>query len=167
MKYDDEQFAPVESEFPDSNNLQYHYEPKPMRPVPPITAHEFSRRFHACYRPRPHLHSWFHRCNRPCSSRNVLPLIPQRNARLEVCGEQREEFWGILARERRSFFRVAIYNGICILPCVIFFFMWLFAWGHTSDLQNASAPLIVTFTALAMFWSFVFMSSPAFQIPAY
>jgi hypothetical protein len=133
-----------------------------MKPVPPIDIHEFNRRFNACYRPRAHLH-WLHKCKPSCTSRQVLALFPQRDSKLEEGGDEREEFWGIYARERHSFFRVAIYNILCILPCVVFFFTWLFGWGHSGDLQNASIPIGITLTALNIFWGFLFLVSPAFQ----
>ena len=52
-----------------------------------------------------------------------------------------ELFYGLYAKERRSFARVAVYACLCNLPGVIFFFLWLFRWGHDADLQNASVPL--------------------------
>lgn len=108
-KFEENKYAPLAEEYPKEINLQYYYNPKPMKPIPPIDIHEFNRRFNTCYRPRAHLH-WPHKCKPSCTSRQVLALFPQRDSKLEEGGDKREEFWGIYAKERHSFFRVAIYN---------------------------------------------------------
>jgi len=133
-----------------------------MKPVPPIDSHEFNRKFNACYQPRPHLH-WYNRCRSPCHSRLVLNLFPQRYHRLVEQGDNREEFWGLYVVERFSFFRVLAYNICCMLPSIVFFFMWLFTWKHPGDLQNASVPIMATITALTVFWGFLIFDSEKYR----
>ncbi|KAI2640876.1 hypothetical protein GGS26DRAFT_540133 [Hypomontagnella submonticulosa] len=167
-KFGNDEFEPVKMEYPAGDNSDYHFEPKPMLPLPPISDHEFARRLKACYEPT-NLH-FFHRCRKPCSSRDVLPRIPKRKRRLETEGESREEFWGIYARERISALRVFIYNAVCLTPSIAFFFAWLFQMGirvdnddqDTSsklqvDLQNPSIPLTITIGLLGLFWGIMFV----------
>ena len=91
-KFDDREHAPLAEEYPDENSFQYYYDPKPMKPIPPIAIYEFNRRFNTCYRPRPHLHL-LHKCKPLCVSRELLVLFPQRDSELEEGGDAREEFW--------------------------------------------------------------------------
>jgi hypothetical protein len=124
--------------------------------MPPITKHEFKKRFYSCT-PNP-LHF---RCYRDCKcsklrkkahNREIIDLLPKKLTRLNVASDRKEQFWGIYARQEIHFFRVLVYNTLCISPLVWFFFMWLFPWGHNGDLQGASAPLMVMMALLSMFW---------------
>ena len=158
-KFDAYEYAPLAMEYPDVKNPHYFYQPRPMQPMPPIDAHEYNRRFHACYTPRGSLH-WFHRCRRPCSSRELLHRFSKRDSKLEEGGNAREEFWGIYARERLSFLRISVYNVVCLMPCVAFFFFWLFGLRHVGDLQNAAVPVGISLSGLTMFWGFIILGSP-------
>lgn len=71
---------------------------------------------------------------------------------------EREYFYGLYARERRSFFRVMIYMSLCNVPGVVFFFLWLFKWGHDSDLQNASIPVMLSLSFTLGFVMLVYES---------
>ena len=156
-KYEAHRYEPRREEFPDGKHHQdYQYDPNPMNLIPPIGPHEFYDRFHACYNPRPAFH-FLHKCvsfNR--RTRDLLQLFPKCNSDLAEDSDKREPFWGIVAREQPSIFRLLLYNFACASPCLIFFFMWLFSWGHRGDLQNASVPFSVMLAALSIFWSIFF-----------
>jgi hypothetical protein len=128
---------------------------------PPISRHEFHTRFYACYQPRPSLH-WFHKCIKGCrSSQKTIDLLPKRRTFLEEGGDDREVFWGIYAREKPSILVVIVYNVVCLIPFLTFFFLWLFRWGHSGDLQNASVPIFISISMISVFWS-VFLASLQF-----
>jgi hypothetical protein len=125
--------------------------------MPPISAHEFRRRFYACYR-RCSISKvvrlrFSHKCWRPCRySSEALDRIPKKNMRLEERGSAREFFWGIHGVERISFFTVATYHLLILLPPLIFWFLWLFQWGNFGDLQNASVPFLSALGLISLFW---------------
>ncbi|KAM7208690.1 hypothetical protein V8F06_014931, partial [Rhypophila decipiens] len=48
-KFDDHEFVPKQKDsFPDARNTDYIYQPRPIDSIPPISKHEFQRRFYAC-----------------------------------------------------------------------------------------------------------------------
>jgi hypothetical protein len=142
-------------------NPDYHYAPKPMSDMPPISAHEFYRRFYFYCQPRSLLH-WHIRCRQIRGHcREVLDLLPKKVSELEESGDQRETFWGIYAREIVCLRWVLFYNSLCILPLVWFFFMWTFKWGRNHDLQGAAIPISVMLSMLSVFWS-LFLGSLRF-----
>lgn len=124
--------------------------------MPPITEHEFRRRFYACYNrcsmSKIIFLSAFHRYNRVCRQSQVLSRIPKKTWRLEANGDSREIFWGILAIEEISFLVVSIYHFLILVPGFIFWFLWLFFWDHGGDLQNASVPFLALLACLPLFW---------------
>lgn len=123
--------------------------------IPPIGPHQFYDRFYACYNPRRIFH-FYHRCKKlNRSNRDLLDQFPKRKTSLIEDSDKHEAFWGIVAREQLSVFRILLYHFICVVPCVVFFFMWMFSWGHAGDLQNASVPLSVMLVALSIFWGFI------------
>ncbi|KAL6165452.1 hypothetical protein ACJQWK_08678 [Exserohilum turcicum] len=147
-------YEPRREEFP--NGVEYQYAPRPMDPMPPITPHQFYHRFHACYDPRPYFH-FYHKCRSFNKfTRDHLRMIPKRELTIVEGSDKQEAFWGIFARERPSILRLLLYNFACALPCIIFFFMWLFSWGHSGDLQTASVPISVMLALLSVFWSIFF-----------
>lgn len=139
--------SPTKIDFPLDDNTEYEFSPCPMDsisrpPDGPITAGEFHDHFYrACYP----CHTWHqHQRQRRLFSQlntSAIQSLPKRKQELETHDGKREVFWGIYARERRCFAWVLGYGCLCNLPGVIFFFLWLFRWGHVSDLQNASVPV--------------------------
>ena len=124
-----------------------------MDDIPPITQHEFNKRFYACHTPRPLLH-WYHKCKKLGShSHDVLKVLPKKKTELEEGGDKREYFWGIYARETISLRWVLFYNFVCVLPMVVFFFLWIFPLGPDVDLQTVSVPLGMMIPMLSLFWS--------------
>lgn len=85
-------------------------------------------------------------------------MLPKKKTELEEGGDNREIFWGVYAREMPSFRMVVIYNVICILPLLVFFFLWLFPLGHGAELESAAVPLSIMLGMLSLFWS-VFLGS--------
>jgi hypothetical protein len=159
-KFDEYAVTPREKDqYPDDRvhkNSDYDFQPRPVVDMPPITKHEFKKRFYSC------TPSFFHlRCYRNCEcvklrkkahNREIIDLLPKKLTRLDIGSDKKEQFWGLYARQEIQFCRVLVYNVMCISPMGWFFFMWLFVWGHDGDLQGASAPLMVMMALLSMFW---------------
>jgi hypothetical protein len=142
---------------PPPNDDQYKYKPKPIEHEPPISMHEFYYRFHACHdrclASRFSIFRPMHKCRRPYShARGAVEKIPKKTLRVEEEGDCRSFFWGLCAVEKLSFYMVAIYHALVILSCLLFWFLWLFPWGHSSDLQNASVPLLAALGLIQLFW---------------
>ncbi|KAK6856480.1 hypothetical protein PG995_006667 [Apiospora arundinis] len=162
-KFEEDEVAPRKRDsFPDASDPFYQFRPRPMDRIPPISPHEFYRRFHTCFETtkRYHVH---HTCKvMRGHTRDVLHLLPQRTRELELGGDKREHFWGLYAREAVSLQRVLIYNAVCLFPVLGFFFAWLFGgFGSATDLQNASVPIGLMTSLLSLFWS-LFLSSLQF-----
>lgn len=140
-----------------------------MRDMPPISEHEFYKRFYSSSPPRPlHWHVLHSKTTRKCTQfkrrghcREIIELLPKKLSLLDEGGDQREFFWGMFAREVVCLRWVFFYNVICMLPLVWFFFMWIFRWGHASDLQDASVPVTMVLGMLSVFWS-IFLGSLQF-----
>ena len=78
--------------------------------------------------------------------------MPKRLWPLEIGGNARETFWGLYVVENISFLRVAVFHAVVIVPAVVFWFLWLFYWGHGGDLQNASVPFLCALGVVSLFW---------------
>ncbi|KAK8103008.1 hypothetical protein PG984_016154, partial [Apiospora sp. TS-2023a] len=96
-KFEENEFSPTQKDsFPGSTDPCYQFVPRPMDLVPPISKHEFYRRFHSCLETskRYHLH---HTCKvLRGHSYDVLHRLPKRTQELELGGDKRERFWGAL-----------------------------------------------------------------------
>lgn len=154
-KFGEGDFAKISNEMPPSENKHYQYRPKPMRDMPPISQHEFWKRF---YFGQPcrlfcRLTRRFHKCKktcRPCC--DAVDRVPKKIWPLEEGGDAREYFWGMLAVEKVSFPVVACYHSIFLIGPFAFWFLWLFYWNHHGDLQNASVPLAAVMGLLSLLW---------------
>ena len=136
--------------------------------MPPITPHEFRRRYYSCRRNCPVSRSpflwYFHRCKKPCRlGVDAVDRIPKRTSRLELDGDARSYFWGLYAIECISFFKVAVYHSIIIIPSFIFMFLWLFCWDHSGDLQDASVPFLCGLALLPLLRGFLHSVSEAYS----
>ena len=136
--------------FPDDTDLTYDFSPRPpeyMPPDGPISHDEFH--FHYYYDHCPSYLSWkrwfatsyFTTTGPSVASRTALDAVPKRKSELNKEDGKRELFYGLYAKEARSAFRVVMYISLCNIPGVLFFFLWLYQWGHGSDLQGASVPV--------------------------
>jgi hypothetical protein len=132
--------------FPDPGDFLYKYEPRPPKELPPhgpISQDEF--RLHYYYTVCPSLLSWerWHRRQIGLSTveKEALEAVPKRVLKLDMQNGKREHFYGLYAKEARSAWRVALHLTLCNIPGVIFFFLWLYQWGHGSDMQGAAVPV--------------------------
>ncbi|KAI0451550.1 hypothetical protein F5B21DRAFT_486383 [Xylaria acuta] len=133
-EYFSNRFDELEGEIPPPTNPSYHYSPKPMDTPIPITVHEFNDRFYkkvvtcgatgVC----------------PCGIQDLVDRIPQKRVRARSRKLPRDQFWGIIARERKSRLKLLVYIAVSSIPGFILFFLWLFTWDHES-LQDASVLL--------------------------
>jgi hypothetical protein len=92
------------------------------------------------------------KCGRYPGRKGALDRIPKRNRWLDVGGQEREFFWGLLATEQVSALRVFWYHVLILSGPFAFWWLWLFLWGHSGDLQNASLPFSTVCVLLSMFW---------------
>ncbi|KAF2164064.1 hypothetical protein M409DRAFT_56787 [Zasmidium cellare ATCC 36951] len=162
QKYDINAGAPCSLSYPPQSRTDYDFTPRvpiPSPPAGPISAHEFRGRF---YKSSQHPFGWYldflQRLAAPGKAkmrirdaRDAIALLPKRAKCLEMDDGKRELFWGLYARERRGFAWVLAYGLLCNIPAIIFFFLWLFRWGHGADLQNASVPLTMSIS-LSLFF---------------
>lgn len=140
-KYGIERSEPVAVDFPADDDQMYECDPSPPESRPPegpIAQGEFRDRFYkSCYA----CHSWHrHRRRQLFNLKDdaAIKLLPKRIQELEMADGQRERFWGINAKERICFAWVAAYALLANVPGLIFIFLWLFQWHHSTDLQGAS-----------------------------
>ncbi|MCJ1388309.1 hypothetical protein MMC18_001155 [Xylographa bjoerkii] len=156
-KFSDREFALLCAEIPDPTNDDYHYPPKPVTHNPPISPHEFRSRFSNSRKRRSSskasISHYIHHCKIPCRpSQEAVARIPKKVFPLEEEGHGHEYFWGIHAVERISFLVVMIYHTLLLLPPLVFWFLWLFAWVHEGDIQNAAIPFMAAVTMMAVVW---------------
>jgi len=84
--------------------------------------------------------------------------LPKKTSQLHENDGSRELFWGLYAVERRAFAWVFAYGCLCNAPGAIFFFLWLFRWGHAADLQNASVPVQLSLSLTICFVALLYDS---------
>jgi hypothetical protein len=168
---------PLQISFPADANPDYDFVPRPLDTEPPegpITKEDFYDRFYHndnASPPNPTGKNPFTRCNAcPCytwtqhqssqlgsmpstttTESQSLSVLPKRKLPLQLHDGKREVFWGLYIRERRCFAWVVAYGCLCNLPGVLFFFLWLFAWGHQADLQNAAVPVQLSLSLTVCF----------------
>lgn len=151
-KYAPEVFESLGKDFPSHQHHEYKYDPRPIDLNPPISPREFKDRFYnICEKPTV-LHRPWHSC-RKFSYRTGMALtsIPKRTHIVEMGCETREKFWGIIAQEERCAAWVIFYLSLTVVPWIVFFFLWLFQWHHSADLQGASVPLSINISLIAIF----------------
>lgn len=144
--------------FPDDiHRPQYRYSQPPRA----ICEHVFYKRFYGRSKPCKKHGLLFSRlrCTRSCRKSipgvSILERIPKRIYGVEDNLDE-EILWGLAAVLKPTFFRVTVYSMLIFTPSIVFWFMWLFSWGHAGDLQNASIPLITTITVLMpLFWYYI------------
>ncbi|GAB7333728.1 hypothetical protein MBLNU13_g05263t1 [Cladosporium sp. NU13] len=148
--------ARLQIAFPAPTDQLYDYMPKPLKemelpPHGPISPDEF--RQHYYYQVCPSLLSWerWHgrRTGLSLAETKAFDAAPKRVVELDMQNGRREIFYGLYAKEARSALRVAIHMSICCFPGVIFFFLWLYQWGHGADLQGAAVPVQLSLTLVA------------------
>lgn len=161
-KYGYSRGARLKVAFPEQGDVEYDFAPRVQNPAPPdgpVSSDEF--RDHYYLPDCPSLYSWrrYHlrfRGHFMKIAREALEAVPKRHTQVNMDDGLTELFYGLYAKERRSFVRVAVYACLCNLPGVVFFFLWLFHWGHGADLQNASVPLTLSLSLTLGFAAVVF-----------
>jgi hypothetical protein len=133
---------------PARDDQDYIYTPKPMDREPPISKHEFYDRFYKKILSEDCILQGTHNCH----ERDAVERIPQKKDLVSTTGVSRPQFYGIIAREKKSGIRMLVYICLSSIPGIIFFFLWLFKWGHDS-LQDASSLLVVSFTLLGLLYA--------------
>jgi hypothetical protein len=125
-------------------NLDYYYLLQADDPEPPLSRHEFAHRFYKCYAGgKRHTHWWWATCKISCRKNDdYLQKIPKRDRWVVEDSDKPEIFWGLLAKEVIQFIRVFLYHLISLGGPVAFFIFWI-KTGHSSDLQDASIPMMV------------------------
>ncbi|KAF2715847.1 hypothetical protein K431DRAFT_192443, partial [Polychaeton citri CBS 116435] len=146
---------PSKEDFPPNDEYNYDFVPRPLHtasrpPSGPIWATDFRHNYYGCPH---HCHSWHRHRYRKArwQSRDDIQRLPQRVFCINLDDGQREVFWGLYARETREYVWILAYGIFANVPGTIFFFLWLFGWGHSSDLQNAAVPLTFSTTLTILF----------------
>ncbi|KAK5164332.1 uncharacterized protein LTR77_010028 [Saxophila tyrrhenica] len=157
--------APLAVDFPPDTESDYDFH-RPLRlrpPFGPICKDEFRDRFYTFCEDC--CHSWHrHQMLRwppGLLDEEAVKFFPKRKMALEMEDGKREYFWGLQVRERRSGTVVFAYICFFNLPGTIFFFLWLFYWGHASDLQNASVPPLASLSMTLGFVGWLFQNRDA------
>lgn len=119
-----------------------------MDDEPPISKHEFYDRFYKRITPEQlrAVHGSFY------NDRDAVDRIPQKKGLNDIAANGRPQFWGIIAREKKSGKRMLIYILLSSLPGFIFFFLWLFVLDK-DGLQDASTLLMISFTFLGILYT--------------
>ncbi|KAH7409342.1 hypothetical protein BKA64DRAFT_393870 [Cadophora sp. MPI-SDFR-AT-0126] len=117
--------------------------------MPPIDPHEFELSLSPCnhfciFKP-------FHDCIEPPDGGLALERIPKRKEAFELKVGTREQAWGLLTQYSISALLLLVYLIICFVPFVGFWVWWQLK--HPGDLQNASTPLMVFATLLAVWFA--------------
>ncbi|KAH6999158.1 hypothetical protein BKA56DRAFT_569243 [Ilyonectria sp. MPI-CAGE-AT-0026] len=155
-----QRFRPSEFEtlgkgYPDRSMQDYRFDPRPMTPDQPISCREFRSWFYTCDQKRL-IHRLLHTCKEPCTTNDLLKLIPKRTSDLTRETFERETFYGLLTREVPRIIVPLIYSLLILAPSLVFIFLWLLGWGHTDDLQNAVVPFSLSFALLPLLWGLIY-----------
>ncbi|RSL88897.1 hypothetical protein CEP51_001518 [Fusarium floridanum] len=133
---------------PPASESGYFYMPRPMDDEPPISTHEFYDRFYKRITPEQlrAAHGSLY------NDHDAVDRIPQKEGLDDIAANGRPQFWGIIAREKKSGTRMLIYIFLSSLPGLIFFFLWLFVLDK-DGLQDASTLLMISFTLLGILYA--------------
>jgi hypothetical protein len=157
-KYDVNRGVPLEPGFPTDETLHDFKPRQPLLAFPhgPIPAQQFNDHYYS----RGDTY-WFSRIlhprttkEHPCITKDsrsrsrsrdkrALNALPKRTQVIELEDGKCETFYGLFAIERRCRYRAVLYLILLNLVWLIFLPLWIFVWGHPSDLQNAFTPLQV------------------------
>lgn len=145
--------APGDIGMPPKDDKEYEFIPKPADPMPPVSRHEFWRRYHYCYKGEKKHFRWFGKC---CTGlcrgiADCLERVPKRDRKVLEEISSREIYWGLQAIEKPHALRLFLYYFGLLLSTVGFCVWWLVQ--HEGDLQNASVPITVAISALALLLS--------------
>jgi hypothetical protein len=157
-KYDVNRGVPLEPGFPTDETL-YDFKPRqPLLAFPhgPIPVQQFNDHYYSCGDAY-----WFSRLRgsrntqQYVPSKRALDTLPKRTQPIVMEDGDCETLYGLLAIERRCRYRVVLYLILLNLVWFIFPPLWIFVWGHPSDLQNAFTPLQVALSVQQTFASWI------------
>jgi hypothetical protein len=117
---------------------------------PPISRHEFRDRFYQ--KVRDELCLSRNHGTTLCSDHDAVERIPQKKDSVSDAAQPRSQFYGIVAREKKSALAILAYIIASSVPGLIFFFLWVFQWGH-DNLSDASVLLMLSFTLLGILYA--------------
>ncbi|KAI8652845.1 Cytochrome b5 heme-binding domain-containing protein [Fusarium keratoplasticum] len=143
-----DRFCERERGIPPHSEDGYFYEPRPMDSEPPISKHEFYDRSYqrVAHERLMATHGSLY------NDHDAVDRIPQKEGLDDIGTRGRQQFWGIIAREKKSGLRMLIYILVSSLPGLIFLFLWLFVLDQ-DGLQDASTLLILSFTLLGVVYA--------------
>jgi uncharacterized membrane protein (DUF485 family) len=139
--------------FPSESEPDYEFIPAPPRPSPPhgpITQAEFWDCFHRSgkryFRWQAAWETMF--CENDDQAYQTLPT-GTKAIHLEKLGK--EMFYGLYAKEKRSFARFLAYFFLCFfIPGLVFFTVYLAKQQKASELPSAGWPLTVALTLVSI-----------------
>ncbi|KAH7187768.1 heterokaryon incompatibility protein-domain-containing protein [Fusarium oxysporum] len=146
--YSTQRFCERGCGIPPLGDRRYYYKPRPMDNEPPISKHEFYDRF---YR-RVTTEACINTHKDSCGENDAVDRIPQKTDLEDIITNGRLQFWGIVAREKKSGLRMLVYILVSCIPGIVFFLLWLFALNKDS-LQDASVLLMISFSLLGIFYA--------------
>lgn len=119
----------------------YQYSPSPPGPHedPPISPHEFRRRFYT-------------NLINPCRRQEALERIPKRQKRFQVNlhVDGREDMWGLHVELRPCFLIIILWQMLITAAGWGFMGWWLSR--HGGDIQSAAVPVTLIITAVMALW---------------
>jgi hypothetical protein len=77
-------------------------------------------------------------------------VLPKRTEPIELGTAKKEVFFGLYARERKSFLWIMAWFFLCFSTPFAFFFLWLYVFGKPSELPSAFVPLGGSFTLVTI-----------------
>jgi hypothetical protein len=152
-----EMHVPVAEELPpdsDPDASSYIFQPRPPSRMPPIHPIEFNLRYYGCFKCGRWHKGNSSTCPAICRRKlKALDRMPKRNRPLAQDGNERHEFWGLLAVDIPSFWKIVVYHLLFLVFPFMFWILWLTVMKHPADLQNASVPVVSAVGFLSVFWA--------------
>ncbi|KAM3413733.1 hypothetical protein BST61_g10421 [Cercospora zeina] len=118
---------PSKQDFPPDDDRLYDFMPRPLEryrrpPHGPIMAKDFRHNYYRCPE---YCHSWHgHRYRRVrCLSRDDIQTLPKRTYGIDLDDGRQELFWGLYAKEERSFAWILAYGVLINVPGMLFFLL--------------------------------------------
>jgi hypothetical protein len=145
--------SPIKVGFPSESEPEYKFRPAPPRPEPPhgpITEVEFRERF---YRSGEKYYRWQAKWEAIFFENDdqAYQALPKRTEAINLEEPGKEMFYGLYAKEKRSFARFLAYFFLCFFcPGLIFFIVYLAKRGKASELPSAGWPLTVALTLVGI-----------------
>jgi hypothetical protein len=157
-KYDVDQGVHLEPGFPSIDEKLYDFDRDPGLAFAHglIPAQQFHDRYYSCGDTYWFSRLWpSHHTQNHLPSKRALNSLPKRTQQVVMEDGECETFYRLLAIERRCRYRVVLYMILLNLVWLIFPPLWIFVWGHPSDLQNAFTPLQVALSLQQTFASWI------------